>query len=332
MQSPDSSIAQLYPWQQKQWDNLFLAKKDQRLPHALLLSGPKGVGKLSFALAFCRTLLCLSPRDDQPCGHCNACQLFSSNTHPDLHLIAPEEEGKAVKVDQIREMIEKNSLTSHISAFKLHLVLNAESMNISASNSLLKTLEEPSPNTLIILITSSPELLSATIRSRCQLVTFQVPEPEISVNWLNKHKIKSSPEVLLSMTQGAPLAALAIDQTDTISLREQVFTDLGRLVFGKSDPVKVASDWQNHDLNTILDWMTVWVIDMIRLKLDSNEPIIDNADKIKGLLKIASVFSLQQLFAIYQKQLQAGRLINKQLNKLLLFESLLIPWVANQPH
>ncbi len=330
----DSSIARLYPWQQQQWDSLSEARKEQRLPHALLLSGPVGIGKKAFALAFAKSLLCLTPPEingkSQACGNCNACQLFTANTHPDLYFIAPEEEGKAIKVDQIRETTEKNSLTAHISAFKIHLIIEADKMNMAASNSLLKTLEEPSPNTLIILISSSPELLSATIRSRCQQLNFLPPEPGVAIKWLEKQSVKSNPQLLLSIAQGAPLAALVLDQTDAISLRDEIFNEFGRMVFGKADPVKVASNWQKHDMQTIVHWMTIWVIDMIRLKYNHVEPIIDNKDKIKALLKIASVFSLQQLFEIYQKQLQAGRLLSKQLNKLLLLESLLIPWVANK--
>ena len=311
-----------------------LARKEQRLPHALLLTGPLGMGKQSFALALANSLLCLSPQESgntlQACGTCSACQLFTANTHPDLYFIAPEEEGKAIKVEQIREMSEKNSLTAHLSSYKIHLIMQADRMNIAASNSLLKTLEEPSANSLIILVSDSPELLSATIRSRCQQLHFPPPEPDEAIKWLEKQSVKSDSKLLLSMAHGAPLAALAIDQADVLTLRDEIFNEFGRLVFSKTDPVKVAGNWQKHDLNVIFNWMTIWVIDMIRLKYNHAEPIIDNTDKLQALLKIASAFSLQQLFEIYQKQLQAGRLLNKQLNKLLLLESLLIPWVAKR--
>ena len=329
MLSLDSKIAQLYPWQLQQWEKLELARNEKRLPHALLLTGPDGMGKRAFALTFAKSLLCHAAIEFKACGKCNACQLFNANTHPDLYWIAPEEEGKAIKVDQIREMTEKNSLTAHLSSYKIHLITEADRMNIAASNSLLKTLEEPSPNSLIILISSSPELLSATIKSRCQTVKFPPPDQEAALKWLEKQTIKSDPKLLLSMAHGGPLRALAFDQADTLSLRDEVFKGFGQLVFGKTDPVKVASQWQGHDLHIVLNWMTIWVIDMIRLKYNHAEPIIDNTDKTKALLKIASAFSLQQLFELYQKQLQASRLLNKQLNKLLLLESLLIPWVAN---
>ena len=202
-------------------------------------------------------------------------------------------------------------------------------MNLAASNSLLKTLEEPSPNTLIILLTANPEQLSATIRSRCQQVHFSQPETAEAIKWLEKQSVKADPELLLSLAQGAPLAAMQLDRDALLELRETLFNQFGRLVFGKSDPVKLANEWQNHDLSKIINWMTVWVIDMIRLKFHQAVPIIDNADKEKALKKIADAFSVEQLFDIYYKQLQAGRLLTKQLNKLLLVESLLIPWVAS---
>jgi len=329
MQYSELTLPMVYPWQTGQWKSVQLARDEDRLPHALLLTGASGLGKFAFSLALSRSLLCQFPETGKACGHCHSCQLFSSRTHPDLQVIAPEEEGKAVKVDQIRDMIEKNGLTSHISSLKIHLILDADRMNMAASNSLLKTLEEPSPNTVIMLVTSSPEQLTATIKSRCQQIHFAAPDRQTAKQWLDNQELSVDPELLLSMTGGAPLTALAIDQSGNVQLRDEVFNDFGRVVFGKADPVKVASNWENHDLGVLLKWMTNWVIDMIRLKYNDQESIIDNNDKKKGLLKIASAFSLQQLFLIYQKQLQAQRLMHRQLNKLLLLESLLIPWVAD---
>ena len=304
------------------------ARNEQRLPHAILLTGHAGMGKLSFALAFVRSLLCLSAEAGEACGSCQSCQLFASSTHPDLHLVAPEEAGKAIKVDQIREMAEKNSLTAHIASFKVHLIVDAEQMNVAASNSLLKTLEEPSPNSIIILITAQPELLSATIKSRCQQMHFSQPDPEQAEKWLKEQSVKADPDLLLAMAQGAPRAALLLDQQDIPALRDQIFNEFGKLVFGKNDPISVAQQWQNHDLKMLINWLTIWVIDMVRLKLNPDEPILTSADKQNGLQKIAAAFSVEQLIEMYQKQLQAGRLLNKQLNKHLLIESLLIPWVA----
>lgn len=330
MRVEGNQIYNLYPWQQLQWDTVLQAISENRLPHALLISGPPGVGKLHFALFLAQYLLCLEPKDNSACGHCQACTLFRALTHPDLQVIQPEEEGKVLKVDQIREMIERNSLTPHLSKVKLHLIVDADMMNTAASNSVLKTLEEPSPNSIIILVTSRPERLTATIRSRCQNLSFSAPESEQAISWLNAQNLQSDPKRLLSMAQNAPLTALAYDEKALAGLRDEVFNDFGRMIFGKKDPVALASQWQEHDLAILFNWLTVWVIDLIRLKYENNASIIENSDKYKGLWKIASAFSLNQLFDVYKRQLEAGRLLTTQANKQLLLESLLIPWTTTR--
>jgi len=319
----------IYPWQQQQFQTLQNAVAEGRLPHALLLSGKKGLGKLEFAKSFAHLLLCQEPQGHKPCGKCHSCQLFKAGTHPDLNLIAPEE-GTVIKVDQVREMVEKNSLTPHVSSSKVYLFVDADTMNIAASNSLLKTLEEPSPNSLIILITSRPDLLSATIRSRCQQLKFNLPSQQQAIEWLSTQSTRADAKTLLNLAQGSPLTAVNIDSEDQIALNDSVFADFGRVIFGKSDPVKVASEWQKHDLKLIFNWLTIWVIDVIRLKYNDSEPMINSTDKLKALMKIASVFTREQLFELYDQQLQTGRLLDKQVSKPLLVESFLVSCVKNR--
>ena len=326
----DQSKNAFLPWHSDHWQQLIAALKAGRLPHAMLFSGPEGVGKQQFAVALSQYLLCHDPVDDQACFQCNACQLFSARTHPDFYLIESEEQGKAIKVEQIRELTDKNNLTSHISDFKIHLIVNADRMNRAASNSLLKTLEEPSPNTLIILITSKPELLSATIRSRCQQVTFSTPENDIAMEWLQTRPLQSKPELLLSISGNAPLKAEQIDQEALVELRDQVFADFGKVILGKTDPSKVAENWQKNNLELIIYWMTVWVIDIIRLKYNQVDANLSSRDKVKGLQKLAEILSVGQLFAIYQQQLKTRQLLNKQLNTVLLLENLLVTCTANK--
>ena len=319
----------IYPWQQQQWQTLQNAVAEGRLPHALLLTGKQGLGKLQFAKSFAHFILCQQAHNQTPCGKCHSCQLFEAHTHPDFNLIAAEE-GSVIKVDQVREMVEKNSLTPHVSSSKLYLFVNADNMNIAASNSLLKTLEEPSPNSLIILITSRPDLLSATIRSRCQQIKFNQPSQQQSIEWLTSQTTTADAKTLLNLAQGSPLTALRIDHEDQSALNDSVFADFGRVIFGKSDPVKVANEWQKHDLKLIFNWLTIWVIDVIRLKYDDSEPMINSTDKLKALLKIASAFTLEQLFELYDKQLQTGRLLDKQVSKPLLVESFLVSCVMSK--
>ncbi|MCL4315598.1 MAG: DNA polymerase III subunit, partial [Gammaproteobacteria bacterium] len=166
----------LLPWHSAQWDALTARLRAAELPHALLLSGPEGLGKEQFARVFSQALLCAAPRKDgQACQNCPACVMFAAGTHPDFQCIAPAEEGKAIGIDRVRELIAWIALKSHASGHKIALVTPAGRMTIEAANALLKTLEEPPAHSLLMLITDRPALLPATVRSRCQRMLFAVP-------------------------------------------------------------------------------------------------------------------------------------------------------------
>lgn len=327
MTIPEIANPEVYPWQLMQWKNIYAAIEENRLPHALLITGKAGLGKNAFSMALAKLSLCNRPVDDQPCGTCQSCNLFGAGTHPDLHIIEPEEEGKDIKVDQIRDLIEKNSLTSHIASIKVYSIFTAEKMTRSAANSLLKTLEEPASSSLILLVSEHPEKLPATVRSRCQQISFSVPETKMSIQWLNKEKVKHDPALLISLAQGLPLTAKSFDNSDILQLRDSVFTDFGKVVFGKTDPVEVAQKWHEQDFRQLLKWMIIWVSDMVKLKYNETDRI-ENSDKLKGLIKISDAFSLQQLFEIYTRQINAEKLLDTQINRVLLIESLLMPLVT----
>ena len=156
-------------WHATAWQQLQTSHRQQRLPHALLLSGEAGIGKAEFAARLAASLLCEQPHvDGQACGTCHACQRLGAQTHPDRFRLEPEEPGKAIKVDAVRQLIRNLSLTGHYGGYRVVTVEPAELMNTNAANAFLKTLEEPPANTLLILITASPARLPATIRSRCQ--------------------------------------------------------------------------------------------------------------------------------------------------------------------
>ena len=317
----------LYPWLEPYWGRLQGAIREARLPHALLISGPAGVGKRVLAMALARRVLCLQPDNENACGVCQSCQLFAAGTHADLQLIETLDDSKVIKVDQIRELIERNSLTPHIANIKVHLLQDVHLMNTNAANSLLKTLEEPSTNSLLILLTDRPENLTATIRSRCQQIQIATPDTSQSLSWLEQQNIPGQAALLLSLAQGAPLKALAMADDGQLALRKQVFTEFGKVIFNKLDPVQVATDWQSHDKALLIIWLINWTVDMMRIKFGIDSQNIDNKDFAAGLKKIAGHKSHQQLFELYASLLESGRLLNTQVNANLLLESLLLNWV-----
>ena len=167
-----------------------LQRRRERLPHALLITGQKGLGKSVLATRFAASLLCEQPKPDgTACGSCLPCNWFSQGNHPDFRLLQPEafgddaqtEEGKKkpsqqITIDQIRALDEFLNVGTHRGGLRIILVNPAEAMNRSTANSLLKSLEEPAPDTLFLLVSNEPIRLLPTIRSRCQVVPIPVPD------------------------------------------------------------------------------------------------------------------------------------------------------------
>ena len=122
-----------------------------RIPHALLVTGAVGVGKQNFAVAFCQRLLCFKGSESGACGECKACQLMIAGTHPDIHYVQLEEKSQALKIDQIRELVVALTKTSQISSRHCVIIEPADRLNVNAANALLKLLEEPPGNSVIVL-------------------------------------------------------------------------------------------------------------------------------------------------------------------------------------
>ena len=171
--------------QDNNWQRLTKQIAEQHLPHALLLHGEHDTNKLQFALKLAGAILCQEPISGVgACGNCRSCHLYAAETHPDLFLIEPEEGKKNIPVDAIRELITELGMTAQQGGKKVAIITPAELMNRSSANSLLKTLEEPTVDTTIILISSAIEELLPTIRSRCQLVKFTLPAQATNRNHL----------------------------------------------------------------------------------------------------------------------------------------------------
>jgi DNA polymerase-3 subunit delta' len=197
-----------------------------RLPHALLIHGAPGIGKLALAEHLARLILCESPAaPTEPCGHCGPCRWALAGNHPDLRRIEPEslapavagEEGARqektarpsteIKVDQIRELADFLNVGSHRGGRRVAIVHPAEAMNLHAANSLLKSLEEPSPSVVFLLVSHRPARLLPTIRSRCVAVPVPMPEPGVARGWLAEQGVAEA-ERWLAFSGGAPLLAL----------------------------------------------------------------------------------------------------------------------------
>lgn len=204
-----------------------------RLHHAWLLQGPPGIGKGQLAQAMAASLLCETPVDGAACGHCQGCHLFALGHHPDLRVLQPppeeDEKGKRkqpiINIEQVRELADFIGLSAHRGGYRVIIVEPAEALNSAAANALLKTLEEPPPATVFLLVSHQPGRLLATIRSRCRSLPLPAPAHEVAVNWLQQQGLKD-PVAWLAYTGGAPLAALAAREDAQAEWRSELLAAL----------------------------------------------------------------------------------------------------------
>jgi DNA polymerase-3 subunit delta' len=314
-----------YPWLQENWDRLQQARSSQRLPHALLFVGNRGMGKHALVEALAHSLLCESPVDGgTPCGNCRSCQLFLSGNHPDFTVIAPEEEGKAIRIDSIREFTASEGLTSHSGGYKVILIEPAEAMNRAAANSLLKTLEEPMTSTLIILNSARPADLPATIRSRCQQLHFPPPPEEMARKWVESQTGTENSEILLQLASGAPLLALQYADQDILEQRQQMLGEFIAVIEEKLDPVDIAGRWEKLDLSRSLHWISSWIVDILKLGSGADPQHLINRDQHKRLHGISVGLELKRLYRFLDLIYEINRNIDSTLNKRLLLEKMLL--------
>lgn len=316
------------PWQEEQWRLLLVRKKINRLPHALLLEGQIGLGKFNFALALAELLLC-EQNDKTACGKCRACHLLNIGNHPDLIMLGPEETSKTIKIHQIRELVNTLNQTAQFAGYQIVIINPAETMNRAAANALLKMLEEPPGQVMILLLTHQPALLPATIRSRCQRVIFSPPSLAQGKQWLSKHLGDhcNNLEVLLTITENAPLSALKMFENGEFETCYQLLTDLVQLSHEEIDPIQCATHYKEADLQKVLSYLHIWIMLAIRYSF-SIQLSSEWSHQQLSLLEIISQKTAHLLFAYLDNLQQAKRQLQivPGLNQQLLLESFFISW------
>ncbi|BAW80409.1 DNA polymerase III subunit delta' [Candidatus Nitrosoglobus terrae] len=304
----------------------------RRMPHALLLAGPAGMGKCIFASKLIQALTCEQPQNDgQGCNFCSGCYLQQVGSHPDHIKISPQEGRQGISVDHIRQIHHQLTLSAKKSRFKTAIIYPAEIMTLSAANSLLKVLEEPPGDSVIILITNICSQLPATIRSRCQQLWFIPPPLEEAKIWLQQH-VPSTQNLdlisLLRLVGGAPLRALKYIDQSLLSFREQLINDLFFLSKEKITFLDIAQNWLKEDLEEPLYWVLTFAEDMIRIKNKVSTQWLINPDIAHLLQFFSEKIQIDILFS-FLKRIEHDLWLWKSqssVNSQLLLEKLLIDW------
>jgi DNA polymerase-3 subunit delta' len=290
------------PWQGESWSQVASMIEQDRLPHALLIHGEQGIGKLQFLQALAGRLLCHTPGDALACGNCQSCSLLNAGSHSDYIRIEPEPGARVIKVDQVRSLIEFAAKTPALGRVKAILLGPAESMNLNASNALLKCLEEPSPSTRILLYSHRRSGIPATVLSRCQQIRVHGPDQETALGWLAN--ITGSDEAarqMLALYPGKPLRARAVHDAAALEQQLAVREGLRALQAGSLSPLDFPALVSDQELADVLALMQEALEHAVRQRL------------LAGEAGLEDVFRLRDEFARLRNAVAAGANPNHQL-------------------
>ena len=317
-----------YPWLSQTWTRL----QDMRRypPHAVLLAGPRGVGKLELAKGWAQSLLCESPRPDgDACGECEGCHWFAAGTHPDfMHLTLEEKETKdgevrlatEISVEQARQAVGFVQLSTYRAGYRLVLIEPAETLNTASANALLKVLEEPPINTLFILVSHQFRQLLPTILSRCHKLEVGLPDKGGLAGWLKENGLD---EQALAWVSGAPLAALAAREEGELEIRDEV---LSALIDVKNlDGVALAEAWNKQV--PARTWQKLgykWLLDLLACRLGGKAGF--NPDHAAVLGRLAGRVNVANLLDFIRRESKAGRWVDHPLNRQMAMEAWLIEY------
>jgi DNA polymerase III subunit delta' len=260
------------PWLNDAIASLGAMQAAERMPHAILIHAGLGTGGEWLARWAAALVLCPTPVRGiadayRPCGDCASCARVGAGQHPDLTWVRPLEDSQQIRIEQIRELCAELALTSHQGGYKVAVIEPADSLNRFAANALLKTLEEPAPRTLIVLVAAQPSRLPATLRSRCQRVEVRRPSRAESLEWLASAHGAGDWSAVLDVIGEAPMAAAALDPAATAELRTETWRALEEVHSGRTDAQATAERWSRSELPLRLACVENWLTERIRRSL-----------------------------------------------------------------
>jgi DNA polymerase-3 subunit delta' len=313
---------------QKQLQALRLGLEKGRLHHAYLFLGPEGVGKKTVAFSLAQAIHCTETSADF-CGRCTACVRIRNGNHPDVRVIEPLVGKKEISIQQVREIEKELSYRSFSGGRKIAIIDPATLMNAPAQNALLKTLEEPPLDSLIILIAVSAGALLPTVRSRCMSLSFGPLPTAVIAEYLEAQKGKTREEAkcLAALAMGSLGAAIMIEKSELLEKRQLWTEMLCSLSAGDYRAAMAAAETIAADRDEslrFLEWAASWYRDLLVYLVTRSPKEIVNLDRISDLEKQSSEIALDQLVTFVSQTAEAARRIQRNVNRRMAIEDLLV--------
>lgn len=340
-------------WQQDGWRFVEGSLRAGRLPHALLIGGERGVGKQAFADAIAGLLLCdqvfrqiANGESEQerllPCGHCKQCELLKADSHPDMRRYAPEK-SRMIKVDQVRALSAFAVASPQVAQRKVIIIDRADQLNVNAANALLKTLEEPSSDVMLLLLQESGRPILPTLRSRCQTVVIPTPDFDTASQWLvaqleagalqagSEAAERPSAELCekaLHLAGSAPRLALEYLSGDFLDQRRNALDSFRRFMKNELSLPEAAKPFKSMGLDAMLWLMDSWAADLARLSVGGEARDTDARDMLRYLASVNPAWKAHELLAEFREARAAGIYnVSAELEA----ERLLMLWQALMP-
>ncbi|WP_026565486.1 DNA polymerase III subunit delta' [Bacillus sp. UNC41MFS5] len=300
-----------------------------RVAHAYLLEGIRGTGKREIALLLTKSLFCEATIDQyRPCEECSNCRRINHGNHPDVHIVEPE--GLSIKVDQIRNLQVEFSKKGLESLKKVYLLVHADKMSVSASNSLLKFLEEPNPGTVAFLLTEQPQKILPTILSRCQILTFHPLSPQVMIKQLVENGVEPQKAPLLAQLTNSLEEAQNLNVDEWFAQAQKIVVKLYEVL--KKNPleamVTLQADWFSHfkekeQIHRGLDLLLLIFKDLLYIQLDRQEQIVFREES-ERLRQFALHTSGRRISDQMSAILDAKRKLERNMNPQLMMEQLVL--------
>ncbi|MGH8285380.1 MAG: DNA polymerase III subunit delta' [Steroidobacteraceae bacterium] len=309
------------PWLASALTSLQEAHAAERLSHAVLIHAPPGTGGDWLAAWIARLALCTNAAA-APCGLCTSCRRALELQHPDLTIVSLEEEAQQIRIEQVRDLAQDLALTSHQGRAKVAIVTPADALNRFAANALLKTLEEPTGSTVLILVSAQPSRLPATVRSRCQRIRIAAPTRAESLAWLAANAKEGDWGAVLDVTGEAPLSAAGLDAAKLAQIRADVDRGLEDALAGWLDPAATAERWSRSELALRLSCFERWLTERVGA---AHAPSDESRELRPGphLPVARSLLNIRGLFGLLDGVRELKSLLDTPLNKSLALEVLL---------